>query len=295
MASACSNPCRSADVGPRTSGSGEPRHTQLVSAIAAAILGREDRHWFSPAAPLVVVSNDARPPLVDDLLQACAALSPGATMICDGPALGEEFAACDDVERMTRLRDRLLMRRLVIVCQFDRIGSGRVQMAAARFLDAAAAAGTFLCVSMANPPSATRLAEPLASRLAAGLLVVSTLPADGLVAGEPPWSVSRVIRGTARHHGVSPTLLTGHGRQRSVVAVRSLAMYLARRLTGRSLEAIGEAFGGREHTTVLRGVRGVASRVATDTAFSNDVERLVATMRSTPTSRRPSRSSRRRA
>ncbi|MGI9176732.1 MAG: helix-turn-helix domain-containing protein [Pirellulales bacterium] len=293
MASSRPNPCRSADVGPRTSG-GEPGHAPLVAAAAAAILGREDRHWFSPATPLVVVSKDARPPLVGDLLNACSALGPEAVMICDGPALGAEFAACDDVERMARLRDRLLMRRLVIVCQFDQIGSGRVQMAAARFLDAAAA-GTFVCVSLAEPPNASRLAEPLASRLAAGLVVVSTSPADDLGAGEPSWSVGRIIRGTARHHGMSPTLLTGDGRQRSVVAARSLAMYLARRLTRQSLEAIGEAFGGREHTTVLRGVRGVASRVATDTAFSNDVERLVATMRSGPKPGRSSPSSRRRA
>jgi chromosomal replication initiator protein len=60
-----------------------------------------------------------------------------------------------------------------------------------------------------------------------------------------------------------------------VVHVRSLAMYLSRRLTGRSLDAIGKAFGGRDHTTVMRGVRSVAERITTDAAFAGDVAGLV--------------------
>jgi chromosomal replication initiation ATPase DnaA len=269
-------------------------HTALVTAATAAILGREDRPWFNPAAPLVVVSKDVHQTLLGDLFQACAEVVPDAVMRCDGAALGAEFAACGDVERMARVRERLLSHRLVVVDRIDQLGSGRRQLAAARFLDAAAASGTFVCVSLAERPDRAALAEPLASRLAAGLVIMSASSVAGPAAGERPWSMATIIRGTARHQGVSPAILTGHGRQRSVVAARCLAMYLARRLTGRSLEAIGAAFGGREHTTVLRGIRGVSARIATDVSFAGDVERLVSTMRASGAGG-PSRFTRRRA
>lgn len=41
-------------------------------------------------------------------------------------------------------------------------------------------------------------------------------------------------------------------------------MYLARRLTPLSLPEIGRRFGGRDHTTVLHGVRAVETRLAAD-------------------------------
>lgn len=282
MAVCCPSRRSSAGDGP-PGGGRDPRHAALVTAAAAAILGRENPHWFSPAAPLVVVSADDRPRLLEDLGKACAAGDPDAVAVCDGPDLGAELAAWEELERTGRLRERLLARRLVIVCRLDQIGSLERQVAAARLLDAAAAAGTFVVVSLAEPPRRAGLAEALVSRLEAGLVVAAPPVPACLEAGEQAWSVPRVIRGTAKHHGLTADMLTGHGRQRSVVAVRCLAMYLARRLTGLSLEAIGAAFGGREHTTVMRSVRGVESRIATDAAFSSDVEQLVKTLRSRKT------------
>ena len=41
-------------------------------------------------------------------------------------------------------------------------------------------------------------------------------------------------------------------------------MYLARELTGQTLPAIGRAFGGRNHTTVLHACRRTAERMAAD-------------------------------
>ncbi len=52
-------------------------------------------------------------------------------------------------------------------------------------------------------------------------------------------------------------------------------MYLSRRLTGKSLHAIGRVFGGRDHSTVLRSVRAVDGLTKEDAAFAGDVERLV--------------------
>jgi chromosomal replication initiator protein len=53
-------------------------------------------------------------------------------------------------------------------------------------------------------------------------------------------------------------------------------MYLARRLTGSSLEAIGSGFGGRDHTTVMHGVRITRERLDTEPALQDDIDRLAA-------------------
>ena len=49
-----------------------------------------------------------------------------------------------------------------------------------------------------------------------------------------------------------------------MVQARAVAMYLARQLTGKSLEQVGTHFGGRDHTTVLHNCRSIEGRVRGD-------------------------------
>jgi chromosomal replication initiator protein len=55
---------------------------------------------------------------------------------------------------------------------------------------------------------------------------------------------------------------------------RQICMYLARRLTGYSLEEIGGFFGGRDHSTVLHAERVIAKRAAADPALAEQLTRL---------------------
>jgi chromosomal replication initiator protein len=61
----------------------------------------------------------------------------------------------------------------------------------------------------------------------------------------------------ARYYNVSIDELVGDKRTKRVVAPRQVAMYLARELTDLSLPAIGRAFGGRDHSTVIYAVNKV--------------------------------------
>ena len=97
--------------------------------------------------------------------------------------------------------------------------------------------------------------------------------------GVSAWSLARIIRTAASRHGLSAAALAGSGRSRQIVEARNLAMYLARRLTRSSFDTIGTAFGRRDHTTAMRGVRAVEARMTTDAAFAADVERLLAASR----------------
>jgi chromosomal replication initiator protein len=72
--------------------------------------------------------------------------------------------------------------------------------------------------------------------------------------------------------------LTGPSRRRQMAWARGVAMYLARTLTGQSLQSIGRAFGDRDHTTVLHGIRVTEERRSRDPAVAAEIERLVNTL-----------------
>jgi len=63
-------------------------------------------------------------------------------------------------------------------------------------------------------------------------------------------------------------------RSQSVAVPRQVCMYLARRLTGRSLEEIGAFFGGRDHTTVLHAERKIHRLVERDPAMRGTTEAI---------------------
>lgn len=210
---------------------------------------------------------------------AAAAAAQGATLAAadvatwHGEALGREIAAALEDDRIDRFAAALAAMRLVVVDGIDCVGGGERQESLAHLLDTSTAAGTVWCVSVPRlPPEG--LEPRCATRVSAGLILpVTSAPMTTHAAGPVP-SLGRVIRAAARHHDVSIDAVLGPARHRTVAAARSLAMYLARRLTGRSLQAIGAACGGRDHTTVLHAVRMAGARIARDPAFAADVERL---------------------
>jgi chromosomal replication initiator protein len=68
-------------------------------------------------------------------------------------------------------------------------------------------------------------------------------------------------------------------RTRVVARPRQVAMFLAKELTPMSLPAIGEAFGGRDHTTVLHACRTIADLRSTDQQLNHDLHVLMQVLR----------------
>ncbi len=92
-------------------------------------------------------------------------------------------------------------------------------------------------------------------------------------AGREP-DLADIATSAARHFGLRLADLRGPARHRAVVTARDVAMYLARKLTRRSLENIGAYFGGRDHTTVLHGCRKVEGRLESDPVIRQAAEKL---------------------
>jgi chromosomal replication initiation ATPase DnaA len=86
--------------------------------------------------------------------------------------------------------------------------------------------------------------------------------------------VERIQLTVAAHYRIPLEQLLGTRRDRHIVVPRQVAMFLARALTDASLPALGLAFGGRDHTTVLHACARVRARLRDDTRLQADVQQL---------------------
>ena len=80
--------------------------------------------------------------------------------------------------------------------------------------------------------------------------------------GGPEITTAQIMGATATYFGVSIDELCGTSRSRTLVTARQIAMYLCRELTDQSLPKIGQAFGGRDHTTVMHADRKIRKLMA---------------------------------
>jgi chromosomal replication initiator protein len=87
-------------------------------------------------------------------------------------------------------------------------------------------------------------------------------------------TVEDIQQRTCEAFGVSMDQLLSSSRAAPVAWPRQVAMYLSRELTDQTLPAIGRAFGGRNHTTVMHACRRTAERIATDRDAYDAVRRL---------------------
>jgi chromosomal replication initiator protein len=87
-------------------------------------------------------------------------------------------------------------------------------------------------------------------------------------------SLERIIERVGACFAVPPRRLTSRQRTRNVVLPRQVGMYLARQLTGSSLQEIGASFGGHDHTTVLHACRKIERVLDADAVLSGTIEQL---------------------
>ena len=87
--------------------------------------------------------------------------------------------------------------------------------------------------------------------------------------------IDDILKIVGRHYNVARTDLLSPRRARIVVMPRQIGMYLAKKLTARSLPEIGRRFGGRDHSTVLHAVRKIEEQIKTDDKLAREVALLI--------------------
>ena len=98
--------------------------------------------------------------------------------------------------------------------------------------------------------------------------------ADILRASDRKVTIEEIQRKVAEHYNIRLSDMIGPKRVRTIARPRQVAMYLAKTLTTRSLPEIGRRFGGRDHTTIMHGIRKVEELKTTDSQLSEDLNML---------------------
>ena len=92
-------------------------------------------------------------------------------------------------------------------------------------------------------------------------------------------SIENIQKTVADYYKIKVTEMYSKSRTRTVARPRQMAMAIAKELTTLSLPNIGEAFGGRDHTTVLHGYRKIAELRLSDSNTNRDFNALIHILR----------------
>ena len=93
-------------------------------------------------------------------------------------------------------------------------------------------------------------------------------------------TIDNIQRTVAEYYRIRVSDLLSKRRSRSVARPRQVAMALSKELTNHSLPEIGDAFGGRDHTTVLHACRKVKSLRDESHEVKEDYQNLIRTLSS---------------
>ena len=98
---------------------------------------------------------------------------------------------------------------------------------------------------------------------------------DLLRAQQQAISIPKIQKTVADYYGLQIKDLLSKRRTRSLARPRQVAMALAKELTEHSLPEIGDAFAGRDHTTVLHACRQIKALMEADGKLREDWEKLI--------------------
>lgn len=87
-------------------------------------------------------------------------------------------------------------------------------------------------------------------------------------------SILTIQETVAQFYGVTIKELVGKKRVKKILVPRQVAMYLSRELTDTSLPKIGDAFGGKDHTTVMNACDRIKNYLKTDDKIKQNIQEL---------------------
>ena len=98
---------------------------------------------------------------------------------------------------------------------------------------------------------------------------------DIVASNYKPITVELIMKAVADHYHISIRDILGKKRSRNLARPRQIAMAITKELTNLSLPAIGDAFGGRDHTTVMHAIKTIAKLRQDEPELKQDYEKLL--------------------
>ena len=97
---------------------------------------------------------------------------------------------------------------------------------------------------------------------------------DVIKSGDFNVSCETIKKKVCKKYGIKITDIESKKRTRDLTVPRQVAMYLCKELTDTSYPKIGDAFGGRDHSTVVYAYEKISSEIKTNSALADDIEDL---------------------
>lgn len=91
-------------------------------------------------------------------------------------------------------------------------------------------------------------------------------------------TISFIQKKTAEFFNVESEMMTARKKTTRIALARQVAMYLSRKYTAHSLKSIGDAFGGRDHSTVIHACDLVEKKSGSDMNFRDKIDNLAAAL-----------------
>lgn len=91
-------------------------------------------------------------------------------------------------------------------------------------------------------------------------------------------TIAMVLDAVSNHYALSKTEIISARRTFDIVRPRQVAYYLAKKLTGRTLQEIGRRLGGRDHTSCLSGIRKIEKLRQSDEKLEADLHAIAAAL-----------------
>ena len=101
---------------------------------------------------------------------------------------------------------------------------------------------------------------------------------EGDVSREKRVTIQQILDAVIKYYNLKLSDLQSKKRNQSIAFPRQICMYLARKHTRYSLEEIGGYFGGRDHTTILHGVRTIDRQMKNDRDVAQQVTQIDSTL-----------------
>ncbi len=120
----------------------------------------------------------------------------------------------------------------------------------------------------------TIVTEKHVDRITLDIANKAVLTLDGGKAFSDQLNEQKIISVVANYYNISVSQLTGKIRTGQIVLARHMAMYLIRDVLDLPLKKIGDAFGGRDHTTVMSAIERVEKELKNNPLLINVVEEL---------------------
>src|SRR3569623_294050 len=129
---------------------------------------------------------------------------------------------------------------------------------------------------MSRPPVSKRAETVRDTRQPPQFQITNQMMKGALELVSPPPSMKKVREVVALHFGINESDILSHRRTLKFSKPRHIVMYLCWKLTQRTAHEIAMHLGGRDHSTILYGIRVVKEKLETDAALKADVDALEA-------------------